>query len=238
MHFGENQLSPGLISLSLLSTAHPTSFQPCAVRASIARYRDFTLAMDRSPGFGSTPCNSSPCSDSLSLRLRLPRLNLATESNSLTHYAKGTRSPNTTCSASTACRQTVSGPLSLPSPGCFSPFPHGTCPLSVAEEYLALDDGPPSFPRGSTCPAVLGDTPECVQVSPTGLSPSMGDLSRSFRYPFASLDGGPTTPSTPKNARFGLLPVRSPLLRESRLISPPPGTEMFQFPGFAPSTHL
>ena len=31
----------------------------------------------------------------------------------------------------------------------------------------------------------------------------------------------------------GLVPVRSPLLRESRLISVPPGTEMFQFPGFA-----
>ena len=74
MHFGENQLSPGLISLSLLSTAHPTSFQPCAVRASIARYRDFTLAMDRSPGFGSAPCDSSPCSDSLSLRLHLAGL--------------------------------------------------------------------------------------------------------------------------------------------------------------------
>jgi hypothetical protein len=29
---------------------------------------------------------------------------------------------------------------------------------------------------------------------------------------------------------FGLLPFRSPLLRESRLISLPPGTEMFQFP--------
>ena len=32
----------------------------------------------------------------------------------------------------------------------------------------------------------------------------------------------------------GLLPVRSPLLGESRLISFPPGTEMFHFPGFAP----
>ena len=31
----------------------------------------------------------------------------------------------------------------------------------------------------------------------------------------------------------GLLRVRSPLLAESRLISIPPGTEMFQFPGFA-----
>ena len=33
---------------------------------------------------------------------------------------------------------------------------------------------------------------------------------------------------------FGLFPVRSPLLGESRLISVPPGTEMFHFPGLAP----
>ncbi len=33
----------------------------------------------------------------------------------------------------------------------------------------------------------------------------------------------------------GLVRVRSPLLTESRLISFPPGTEMFQFPGFAPN---
>jgi hypothetical protein len=33
--------------------------------------------------------------------------------------------------------------------------------------------------------------------------------------------------------RFGLFPVRSPLLRESRLMSFPPGTEMVHFPGFA-----
>jgi hypothetical protein len=35
----------------------------------------------------------------------------------------------------------------------------------------------------------------------------------------------------------GLVPVRSPLLRESRLISIPPVTEMFQFTGFAPNTY-
>ena len=33
--------------------------------------------------------------------------------------------------------------------------------------------------------------------------------------------------------RFGLIPVRSPLLGESRLFSFPPGTEMVHFPGFA-----
>jgi hypothetical protein len=32
----------------------------------------------------------------------------------------------------------------------------------------------------------------------------------------------------------GLVRFRSPLLTESRLISFPPGTEMYQFPGFAP----
>ena len=36
----------------------------------------------------------------------------------------------------------------------------------------------------------------------------------------------------------GLVPFRSPLLRESRLISFPPATEMFQFTGFAPYTYL
>ena len=37
-------------------------------------------------------------------------------------------------------------------------------------------------------------------------------------------------PSTRDECWFGLLPVRSPLLRESRLISLRQGTEMFQFP--------
>ena len=46
---------------------------------------------------------------------------------------------------------------------------------------------------------------------------------------------GPTTPRGPQPARFGLLPVRSPLLGESLLFSPPPATGMFRFTGFAPS---
>ena len=35
----------------------------------------------------------------------------------------------------------------------------------------------------------------------------------------------------------GLIRVRSPLLAESQLMSFPPGTEMFQFPGFASLTY-
>lgn len=42
-----------------------------------------------------------------------------------------------------------------PLPGCFSPFPHGTGSLSVSQEYLALEDGPPIFRQDFTCLALL-----------------------------------------------------------------------------------
>src|SRR5512134_3242975 len=108
--------------------------------------------MTRSPGFGSTARDYAPLSDSVSLRLPYT-VKLATNSKSLTHYTKGTQSPRR---APTACTHTVSGSISLPSPGFFSPFPHGTGSLSVAREYLALEGGPSGFPRGFTCPVVLG----------------------------------------------------------------------------------
>src|SRR5204863_5815501 len=43
----------------------------------------------------------------------------------------------------------------------------------------------------------------------------------------------PPPPNADAKSRW-LFPFRSPLLRESRLISVPPVTEMFQFSGFAP----
>ena len=48
---------------------------------------------------------------------------------------------------------------------------------------------------------------------------------------------GPTTPEPPKWYVFGLFRFRSPLLSESRFLSPPGGTEMVHFPPFACS-HL
>ena len=51
-------------------------------------------------------------------------LNQATGGNSPGHTPKGT--PSGDKPPPTACRQTISGSISLPSPGCFSPFPHGT----------------------------------------------------------------------------------------------------------------
>ena len=103
------------------------------------------------------------------------RLKLARHTKSLTHYTKGTWSP---LQAPTVCRQSVSGTLSLPLSGCFSPFPHGTSSLSVMHEYLGLEGGPPNFRQDFTCPALLNASD---QTSRTGLSPAMADLSRSFR---------------------------------------------------------
>jgi len=196
--------------------------------------------MGRSSRFGSTPCNSTPYSDSLSLRLHLIGLTLLHKVTRrlIMQKARG-QAPRRQAAEnrpSTACKRTVSGTISLPAQGFFSPFPHGTSSLSVASEYLALGDGPPGFPRDFTCPAVLGN---CLQrgrsVSSTGLSPSMVVRSRSLRlhFDFVTLRVAPEAAPQPRSycyARFGLFPFRSPLLRESLLISLPGGTEMFHFP--------
>ena len=157
--------------------------------------------MTRSPGFGSTACDYAPLSDSVSLRLPYT-VKLATNSKSLTHYTKGTPSP---LRAPTACTHTVSGSISLPSPGFFSPFPHGTGSLSVGQEYLALEDGPPMFRQGFSCPALL-----IFHRNGPFAYRAVTFYGRSFQDRFAR------TKST-----FGLFPVRSSLLRESRLISFP-----------------
>ena len=53
-------------------------------------------------------------------------------------------------------------------------------PLSVAEEYLALEGGPPSFTQGFTGPVLLWNVNTKLRFSLTGLSPSMDRLSRLF----------------------------------------------------------
>src|SRR3954465_2276481 len=58
----------------------------------------------------------------------------------------------------TACGHVVSGSVSLPAQGCFSPVPHGTRPLSVTRESLALEGGPPSFTPGLSYRALLRNT--------------------------------------------------------------------------------
>ena len=93
----------------------------------------------------------------------------------MTHYTKGTPSPRK--GAPTDCRRSVSGTVSLPSSGCFSPFPHGTGSLSVSKEYLAFEGGPPIFRQNFTCSALLNTS---VKASYTGLSPAMAMLPNMF----------------------------------------------------------
>ena len=104
-------------------------------------------------GFGSAPRDWTPCSGSLSLRLRHFNA-LASPRNATRRFIlQKTRRKHLV--PTTSCRYTVSGSISLPSPGFFSPFPHGTPALSVAALYLALDRGRPRFRQGFTCPALL-----------------------------------------------------------------------------------
>src|SRR5690554_421746 len=117
--------------------------------------------------------------------------------------------------APTACRHMVSGSISLLCSRFFSPFPHGTGSLSVSGEYLALADGPARFTQDFTCPALLRIPVGLVKKSCTGLSPSTMQLSRCFHFSDVVPQPGPTTPVLPKQHRFGLIPFRSPLLRES-----------------------
>ena len=116
--------------------------------------------------------------------------------------------------APTACRRTVSGTLSLRFPRCFSPFPHGTCALSVSREYLALADGAAGFGQGSSGPALLRVRTGFASVSRTGLSPAPARLPRRVPLPPLFRLVRPTTPRAPRRPRFGLVPFRSPLLGE------------------------
>ena len=72
---------------------------------------------------------------------------------------------------------------------------------------------------------LLGSERKLVMLSATGLSPSRVQHSMLLRLAARHLYSSPTTPFS----RFRLLPFRSPLLRESLLLSFPLATKMFQF---------
>ena len=136
--------------------------------------------MGSSPGFVSTPCDS----DAL-FRLAfasapgvLP-LNLATESNSLAHSPKGTRSggANATLPLLVGARFQVlfhSG-----HPGSFH------LSLTVLVHYrssrvFSLGKWTSRLPTGLACPVVLKQLTRVRSLSRTGLSPSMVGLSSAF----------------------------------------------------------
>ena len=84
-----------------------------------------------------------------------------------------------------------------------------------------MEGGPPKFRQDFTCPALLED--------------------RRTPYPYGAVtrSGAPFQTLPVQNpTATGLVPVRSPLLGESLLMSFPPANEMFQFAGFASSGYV
>ena len=119
-----------------------------------------------------------------------------------------------------------------PLPGFFSPFPHGTGSLSVIQEYLVLRGGPRKFKRGFTCPFLLG-----IQFKDNSFR------IRDFHSLWCNIPAASPNLLTllilshnPLKIEFRLVPFRSPLLRESLLLSFPLVTKMFQFTRFALSS--
>ena len=134
-------------------------------------------------------------------------------------------------------------------PGCFSSFDHSTCALSVSGRYLALEGiylplwaALPSYPtrRGTRPPAAVrtrGARPHGALTlcgAPfQGTRPARleGPGARGAGGSLSRLQLGPPPRGGGPNFKSGLLPLRSPLLGQSRLVSFPPLTDMLKFGG-------
>src|SRR5882757_4003716 len=251
MHFGENQLSRSLIGLSPLNTGHPPGFQPWWVRSSTRSYPRFNLPMPRSLRFGSTACDSNalftlafataPPHGLTSPHTITRRLILQKARSHITNKASLVYAP-------TACRRTVSGTISRPLTGALFTFPSRYLCTIGHQGVFRLRGWSPQIHTGFLGPRATWDTVrKSLRFHLRGCHP----LCRFFPEPSITnvisyfLPGqqlrldGPATPITQRllamaRDRFGLFPFRSPLLRESRLLSLPVGTEMFHFPTLPP----
>ena len=150
------------------------------------------------------------------------RLKLAANGNSLTHYTKGTPSPRPylrTSAAPTACGHPVSGLFHSPR-GVLFTFPSRYWSTIGHQGVFGLGGWSPRLRTGFHVPRPTHGPADGFRVRGSHpLRPAFPG--RSARRPRAT----------------GPLRFRSPLLAESRLMSVPPGTEMFQFPGFAPPAY-
>ena len=118
---------------------------------------------------------------------------------------------------------------------CFSSFDHSTCSLSVSGLCLALEGV--YLPLGAAFPNNPTRRRSFVwppSPTPTGLSPSVASSSKEH--------GAGTTGRRllcklqlrrAPDFKFGLLPLRSPLLRQSLLVSFPPLIDMLKFSGYS-----
>ena len=123
--------------------------------------------------------------------------------------------------APTACGRGVSGSLSLPSRGPFHLSLTVLCSIGRWVVF-SLAGWSPLLPTRFLVPCGTLVLPHPFRLSPTGLSPSLAGLSSTVLLGFMVCCGSPY-PGVLAH-RFGLLPVRSPLLGESMFLSFPPAT--------------
>ena len=127
----------------------------------------------------------------------------------------------------------VSGSLSLFCSKCFSPFPHGTGPLSVSHEYLALPDGPGRFTQNSSCSALLRILLGFILLRVRGCHPLSPDFPDGSAHNFPCHDAV-LQPHRGRNlCGLGSSPFARHYWGNHCLFSLPGGTKMFQFPPFA-----
>ena len=99
---------------------------------------------------------------------------------------------------------------------------------------LALGGGPPGFAPDFSGRALLRNTAtRRPSPSPTGLSPSVAPRPRGLRLASRPASAAPPTPAA-QGCRFRQSARSARRYSGPRMLLPlPPGTEMFQFPGFA-----
>ncbi len=121
------------------------------VRPSTAFYGGFSLDMDRSPGFGPAVPTFALFRLGLPPAPRFSRLTLPAPAARRTVLQKVRGSTFVVPQfVNTGFQVLFHSP-----PGVLFTFPSQYYALSVTKKYLALRGGPPDFPQGSTCLAVL-----------------------------------------------------------------------------------
>ena len=168
--------------LSILHAGHHPVFQHWCVRTSMRCYSHFILPARRSRGFASTAANSfalfglafAPAPG------HSPLTSLTTVSRRII-MQKARRHPGV---APVGLRPLVGVWFQVHCPPLVGVLPivrsRYWVSLSVAEEYLALRDGPRRFEPAFTCPALLRVPTGDSLPTRTGLSPSTVELSRSL----------------------------------------------------------
>ena len=143
-------------------------------------------------GFGSAPTYSIALFRlAFASAPALKALTSHVRSNSPDHNAKGTPSPAHGHKDHARLRPLVCTRFQVlfhsPS-GVLFTFPSRYSALSVTNSYLALEDGPPRFERGFTCPALLGNlSSHLLAFRIRDSHPLRSAVPGAFRYAFGSI---------------------------------------------------